>query len=367
MKKTTRFAILLALVGLGAGVALGSALCGACGGAGANDAAWDEMSRSVFPASVILLPIDGQTRESQVRDATERVYRELVDGGDFAAIAKRVSKDDTAQDGGFKGFAPIQGDTMFGGALQALKPGEISFPIRVKEGYQIVKRHTFEEACALEAAKSIPASGVFVRWADLPDGLPGVTREEARKLAEELVADLQAGRTTLDEAAEKYTPEAQRRRGAFLGLIPNRPESAQAFAALSKVGVGGVVGPIQEPFGYAVLVRGRHLRTLVRHILIQHLGSEGRDIRIGRTREEALEVAQKVLAEVRADRSTWDSAVERFSDDTKNLTNGGSLGAVHVAELDPAMQQALYSMAPDTIYPEVVDTPVGFHILWRVK
>ena len=367
MNKARRVAIVLAALGLALGGALGYVLRGSANSAAVQDAGWDEMNRLVFAASVIVLPNVEGKRTTQAREAAVRVYTELTEGGDFAAIARKASQDPTYVDGGFKGFVNIDQDSMFSGAVQALKPGQISFPISTSEGYQIVLRHSYAEACRLEEQYSIPTYGVFVAWSGLPGGLEGITQEDARTLATQLVADLKAGKTTMGEAAARYTPPDRRHPSAFLGLLPNRPDSAQAFAALSEAKEGDVIGPIAESYGYAVLMRGRHLRALVRHILIQHVLSKGRDIRTNRTRDEALKLAKDLLAEVRAKRDNWDSAVERYSDDKKTLMNSGSLGVAHAAGLPPALRDALYQMKPDTIYPEPVETDEGFHILWRVN
>jgi hypothetical protein len=368
MKQTSRFTILLVVLGLGIGGALGYALRGS--GTDASDApiaAWDERNRSVFAASIIRIPVSKDSRSTQALKVALRTHEQLTAGEDFATVARRVSRDPTSDAGGFMGVVPIGTDSMFTGAVQALRPGDLSMPILTKEGYMIVKRHTFEETCRLEEQLSIPAHGVFVRWESVPHGRPGVTEEAARHEAEQLVADLKAGRTTVADAAEIYMPGDQRPPGDFLGLIMDQPSSAKAFAELSKAGPGDVVGPIREPHGFAVLVRGRHLRALVRHILIQHIRSDSRDIRTSRSREEALELAKKVVAEVRADPSTWDSAVERFSDDRNNLDNGGSLGAIQVAELPAPLRNALYDTQPGTIHPEPIETARGFEIVWRVN
>lgn len=366
MKKATQQGLVLFVVGLGVGIALGLALGGASAPATAVGMP-SEIDRTVFAASIIVVPVGGNYKAAAARETAERAYEELVAGADFATVARSTSRDPTAGEGGFQGFVDIGGDSMFAGALQALRPGQFSLPILTADGYQIVKRHSFEEARALEAKVTIPAYGVFVKWESLPEGLEGVTQDDARALAEKLVADLEAGRTTIAQAAVRYTPAGQRHPEAYLGRLMDRPNSAQAFAALSKVAPGGVVGPIQEPHGFAVLVRGHGLRAVVRQILIQHMGTAERDIRISRTREEALKLAKKVLADVRADPTTWNSAVERFSDDRKNLTNGGSLGAINVAELPEALRAVLIDMPVGTIHPEPIETPQGIHIVWRVR
>ncbi len=364
MKSAPHIAVLAGVLALGG--ALGFLLGGNATPAG-HAAAWTEVSRSVHAVSLITVPVDKNSSLDRALETAERAYDQLTAGADFADVARRVSLDPLAQSGGFAGFLNVNEDKALTGAAQALRPGEFSFPIRSRIGFQIVKRHSFEEARKLEAATTIPAHGVFVTYSDVPGDTEGRTRAEAREIAETLLADLRSGKVTLDEAAERHTPENQRGPQAFLGMVTNQDRTAQAFAALEKIKPGEFTGPVAERQGWAVLMRGRHFRSLVKHILIQHLRSKGRDIRISRTPAQALELAKKVLADVRKDPSKWNSAVERFTDDKTGITSGGSLGVAQIGELPPGFGDFIHDVAPGAIHDEVVESPAGYHIVWRVN
>lgn len=71
----------------------------------------------------------------------KKIYEELKNGADFAAIAKEKSKDTgSAQEGGLlPTFSVGQMVTEFEDASYSLKPGEMSQPIKSQHGYHIIK------------------------------------------------------------------------------------------------------------------------------------------------------------------------------------------------------------------------------------
>jgi peptidyl-prolyl cis-trans isomerase C len=73
-------------------------------------------------------------------DAARQAIDEVNKGGDFAAIAKRVSKGGSAVRGGDLGFVSRgQLDPDIGNAVFALDVGKISDPIKTKAGWQVVR------------------------------------------------------------------------------------------------------------------------------------------------------------------------------------------------------------------------------------
>ncbi|RTL53742.1 MAG: peptidylprolyl isomerase [Bradyrhizobiaceae bacterium] len=73
-------------------------------------------------------------------DQAKEVIAELKKGADFAELAKKKSKDPGASDGGDLGF--FTKDQMvpeFSAAAFALKPGEISEPVKSQFGWHVIK------------------------------------------------------------------------------------------------------------------------------------------------------------------------------------------------------------------------------------
>lgn len=83
---------------------------------------------------------DSEKKDAEAKAAIEALHKRLIAGEDFAALAKANSADGTAANGGDLGW--FEHDRMvpeFADAAFALKPGEISAPVRSQFGYHLIK------------------------------------------------------------------------------------------------------------------------------------------------------------------------------------------------------------------------------------
>lgn len=92
-------------------------------------------------ASHILYKVEGdEAAWEAARVKAEAVAKKARAGGDFAALAKAESQDSTAQDGGSLGsFGRGQMVKAFEDKAFAMKPGEISDPVRTQFGWHVIK------------------------------------------------------------------------------------------------------------------------------------------------------------------------------------------------------------------------------------
>jgi len=189
-------------------------------------------------------------------DAIE-IRRKLLNGADFAEMAKRYSMGANAQDGGYVGDAPI--GKLFWWVEEALfdmKEGDISEPLRTSEGYAIIKVHRIKRIIpendieyarkrvrAIKEKKGIEElkakiekeihlkfypNAVDIAYNSLPPDIPfkdivsyKVTRENAPKLVipdkyrDMIIAQYDDGMVTLADFEELYNslplPERPRR------------------------------------------------------------------------------------------------------------------------------------------------------------
>lgn len=341
-----------------------------CGDGDATTNAPSEVDLLAYGVSQIFIAVEKERPDRQAETLIRQAARALAKGESFGAVARARSDHQSAPDGGFLGFVNAHAETAFSGAVQATPPGEISEPIKTRYGWHIVKRHGFEEARRLEQELRVPTYGVVVGW-DNPDNpmaaRTGRTKPQAAALAQELIQGLANGTVSLEQAMAKYTPKQSQTRGAYLGLTERHGDNLRIFEDLRAAEPGQLLGPYDTPKGFAVVMRGRYLRSLFRHILIQHVGSQDLESRITRTPEQALVLAKEVLAKALADRGAWDDLVAAHSDDRYSRPYRGRMGVLHTGHMPEGFESFVFKQPADTIHPQVVESPFGFHIVWKVN
>jgi hypothetical protein len=301
---------------------------------------------------------------SKAIETVERIEK----GADFAELARALSEDETtAPNGGFLGFQTLPPhENRWGGVIQALTVGRVTGPIETELGFHVAYRHTFEEGQELEAKYFLPAYGFFVTYRTEDGGVGGPnTKEQARALAEEARGLLAEGKIELLAAVTRYG--AGLPPNGFLGNVSQSPTTRVLYDTLKHV-APGALGPIVEtPTGFGVVLRGRQFRAIVRHILIQHVGSDQRRMNVTRSPEEALELAGKIRSEVRADGSNWADLVTRYSDDVISIPLQGAMGSFSNGVLPEPLESAILAARPGALSPELAVTPAGIHVIWRVN
>lgn len=153
-----------------------------------NDALKEEKKNDATPQNnvvEIFLAIDNPTQEDEVRRLGDKLEQQLHSGGNFAAIAQQFSQSPTAADGGALGWitaAQISPDLAK--AIDALKPGEISPPVRAGGGYYIlglIDRRLPGQGNPNDAIVSVVEAG-----APMPPNAPPEFRQRLARALEEI-------------------------------------------------------------------------------------------------------------------------------------------------------------------------------------
>ncbi len=241
-------------------------------------------------AHIMISSLDDEKAKSRLLELRARIEK----GEDFAAIARDASEDvGSAQDGGDLGYSG--GDAFpaeFENALTALKPGEVSAPLRTDSGWHLVKLLDVR-------AKEAPS---------LAELRPEIEADLQKKAAKPLfvekseqLADLTFNSEGLDEAAKTLGLEVKHgpiisRRGAEGVFSDSRVISAGFSEDVLKSAQNSEIIEISD--GHAVVVRLReHLperqqdqaevESGIRLLLVEAI-----------RREQATARADRVLAEL---------------------------------------------------------------------
>ncbi|MEM7269874.1 MAG: peptidylprolyl isomerase [Pseudomonadota bacterium] len=137
-----------------------------------------------FRVSEIAIPIP-PGRESQAQQLIQRVQRELQNGADFSATARRYSRSPSASNGGDVGWIPETAvPANIADALAALEPGDISQPVEVPGGVSIFRlTETRTERPPWAQPAQVSLVRVMVPVEDEGDEAVDVARAKAKDIA----------------------------------------------------------------------------------------------------------------------------------------------------------------------------------------
>ena len=123
----------------------------------------------------LLIRVGGGRSEEEARALIHDLHQQILQGGDFAALAAGHSEDPHRERGGELGWV-AQGDLLpeLGAALFSLKAGEVSGPIQTRLGFHLVKvleRKTTSSLSVMEANRAVyqqlyqqKVQQAFQRW-----------------------------------------------------------------------------------------------------------------------------------------------------------------------------------------------------------
>ncbi|HET7273873.1 MAG TPA: peptidylprolyl isomerase [Longimicrobiaceae bacterium] len=182
---------------------------------------------------VIVSPEPTDSAMAEARDTADSVLRQLIDGGDFAVLARRYSDDPgTREHGGDLGwFKRGRMVKEFEEVAFALAPGQTSPVVETDFGFHIIR---VEKVRGGERqARHILIS---------PEVTPADV-ERARAEADSLVAAIRAGASVSDLATRYETPPSE----AEVLQVPVDQMPAPYNVELSGVQPDSVVGPFEIP------------------------------------------------------------------------------------------------------------------------
>jgi len=198
---------------------------------------------------------------------------------------------------------------------------------------------------------------------------PEITRskEEALALAQEIATKAKAEGADFAALAKEHSDGPSSENG---GNLPNfmPHEMVQPFSeATMKLAIGEVSDVVETPFGFHV-IRRQKLRVIpkvsARHVLVQYQGSMKAGPEITRTKEEALARIQECLKRAQAGEK-FEGLAQEYSD-CPSKTDGGDLGTFPQGLMDPTFEKAAFECEVGQM-TDVVETPFGYHVIYRYK
>jgi parvulin-like peptidyl-prolyl isomerase len=192
------------------------------------------------------------------------------------------------------------------------------------------------------------------------------TKQEARVRAETLLREAEHGDFAALAKANSDAPSSAPR-GGIMGTYA-KSEWPELHAALKQplfqLAEGKLAAkPIEAPYGYVILRRCKVEKRHARHLLIRYAGAKNAKPEVTRTRDEAQQLAQRVLAGVHTD-AQFAEAITKFSEDGSR-ERGGDIGSVGRGRLALAFENALFALKVGE-RSGLVESEFGFHIIERL-
>jgi peptidyl-prolyl cis-trans isomerase SurA len=242
--------------------------------------------RSEYNASHILVRVPEQASPERIEEARARARKALAEaraGGDFARIAAAYSDAPDALDGGGLGWRTHERlPELYSNALAAMKPGEVSEPLRSAAGFHVLKLHERRDADAGAApVTQTRARHILVRPSEV------VSETEARRRIADLRERIANGADFTELAKVHSDDTASAARGGDLDWIYPGDTVPDFERALQELKPGELSQPVRTPFGYH---------------LIQVLERRASDVTTERRRLEA----RKVLRERKSEEAYQD-------------------------------------------------------------
>ena len=212
-----------------------------------------------YEVSEIFLAIDRPADKAKVKAAMDAVLAQIRNGAPFPSVARSVSQNPTAADGGNLGF--ITADQLappLEAALLKLKTGEISKPILGPGGYYVLALREIQVPAGSKMAQQKPEAPAY------PPGVLPLARvllpigpKPPPALLKNAVLAAEVLRSRIVDC--KMLPDlVQHMRGAIymnLGTMRLTNLSAQIRQALSKTTAGEATQPFESSAGIELIVR----------------------------------------------------------------------------------------------------------------
>ncbi len=211
-------------------------------------------------------------------------------------------------------------------------------------------------------------SHILIAYKGAMRARPDVTmsKEEAKKKADELAAQLKTNPEKFEELAKANSACPSGQRGGDLGTWRKGQMTPAFDAAVEKLEEGKISGVVETPFGYHIIRRNKVVPPVMfagSHILLSYKGAMRAKSDVTRTKEEAKKFAEDLLAKVKANPAEFEKLAKENSA-CPSGQRGGSLGQWKKGQMVPEFDTAVEGLK-DGEFSGVVETPFGFHIIRR--
>ena len=210
-------------------------------------------ARSEYNVSHILVRVPEQATPERITEARARAQKALAEaraGGDFARIAASYSDAPDALEGGNLGWRTHERvPELFSSVLAAMRPGEVSEPLRSPAGFHVLKLNDRRDGGTSAApVTQTRARHILVRTSEV------VSENEARRRLADLRERITNGGADFAALAKAHSDDTtSAARGGELDWIYPGDTVPDFERALQELQPGELSQPVKTPFGYHLI------------------------------------------------------------------------------------------------------------------
>ncbi len=190
------------------------------------------------------------------------------------------------------------------------------------------------------------------------------TKDEAKKLADEIYKKLKGGADFAELAQEHSDCPSGERKGGNLGIFPANRMAPEFTEGVKGIAVGEITEPVETPFGYHIIKRQEVEEVHARHILLMHAESKRKPTSVTRTKDEAKKLIDEIQKKLK-DGADFAELAKEYSDCPSGKSRGGDLGTFGKARMAPPFEKAAFALEENGV-SDVVETEFGYHIIQRL-
>jgi peptidyl-prolyl cis-trans isomerase SurA len=197
---------------------------------------------------LVLVPEQATPEQVEVRvRKVEEAMRQLRSGGDFGQVAASFSDAPDALQGGNLGWRPpARLPTIFVDPIRSLKPGQISGVLRSAAGFHIVKLIETRSRKDPTVVEQTRVRHILVKVNEV------TSEADAKAKIERIKERIDLG-AKFDEQAKLNSEDGSASKGGELGWISPGDTVPDFEAAMARLKVGELSGPVRTPFGWHLI------------------------------------------------------------------------------------------------------------------
>ena len=210
----------------------------------------DEFSGGEYDISHIMLNLPEGATPAIIQETSDRIdeiYGELEGGMDFASAAISYSQSQEALEGGKVGWRDLNSvPRSFADAIQNLRAGQYTVPIRSPAGFHIIKVNDYRERSVV-MAREHHARHILVETNEL------VSPRDAMEKIKDLRAEIIAGADFAEVARANSDDTSSANIGGDMGWFQENAYGERVEQTLAGLEEGEISEPFQSQVGWHII------------------------------------------------------------------------------------------------------------------